>query len=273
MTGYRRRHGSEGMDTLDAGIADLRYAPEEVVEKNARLRERLLSDSSAMEDANFTAISTVDLERLFELYDNAFFSGCIQRILRIRRVEVCFRLSGRMTRAAGKTTRIQERRSTGVNRAGRKRERYEIAVSGVLLLGNFRDGKTVVTVNGIPCESRLDALQRVFEHELVHLVEMLVWGNSRCSKTRFKQLAWNLFGHSAAKHALLRPGQTAVDEHHGLCVGDRVSFLYKRKRYVGVVNRITKRATVLVESSKGVLYSDGKRYVKYYVPPSMLSKV
>jgi hypothetical protein len=34
----------------------------------------------------------------------------------------------------------------------------------------------------------------------------------------------------------------------------------------GRVNRLTKRATVLVEAPEGESFSDGHRYRKYYVP-------
>ncbi len=40
---------------------------------------------------------------------------------------------------------------------------------------------------------------------------------------------------------------------------------------IGVVNRISKRATVLVEdNTRGVRYTNGKHYSKYYVPVQML---
>lgn len=38
------------------------------------------------------------------------------------------------------------------------------------------------------------------------------------------------------------------------------------------MNRITRRATVLVEDSRGVLYADGKRYLTFYVPLPLLRK-
>jgi hypothetical protein len=39
---------------------------------------------------------------------------------------------------------------------------------------------------------------------------------------------------------------------------------------MGRVNRITKRATVLVEDPDGVKYSNGLRYRTYYVPIACL---
>ena len=38
------------------------------------------------------------------------------------------------------------------------------------------------------------------------------------------------------------------------------------RRLSGIVNRITKRATVLVEDAAGRKFNDGLRYLTYYVP-------
>jgi hypothetical protein len=42
---------------------------------------------------------------------------------------------------------------------------------------------------------------------------------------------------------------------------------------VGMVNRITRRATILVEDSRGKRFSDGRHYVKYYVPIQQLRPI
>jgi hypothetical protein len=52
-----------------------------------------------------------------------------------------------------------------------------------------------------------------------------------------------------------------------------VRFRLDGRHYTGRVNRITKRATVLVEDRSGERYSDGKRYAKFYVPLEMLEKM
>jgi hypothetical protein len=49
-----------------------------------------------------------------------------------------------------------------------------------------------------------------------------------------------------------------------------VVFLFEGRTLAGRVNRITKRATVLVEDPDGQKYSDGMRYKTYYVPISFL---
>ena len=42
-----------------------------------------------------------------------------------------------------------------------------------------------------------------------------------------------------------------------------MAFTYEGNRREGVVNRITRRATVLVEDASGELFNDGKRYAQY----------
>jgi hypothetical protein len=170
-----------------------------------------------------------------------------------------------MTSAGGKALHYPPR--------GRRRlSTYEIAVSTHLLFANFRDGHEGAEVNGCRCRDRLEALLRVFEHELVHLVELLVAGKSSCRAAPFRDLAGRLFGHTGVTHRLVTVREKALAER-GLKVGDRVAFSVDGARQAGFVNRITKRATVLVENPTGARYSDGKSYLKFYVPLARLEKL
>jgi hypothetical protein len=114
----------------------------------------------------------------------------------------------------------------------------------------------------------LDALQRIFEHELVHLVENLCWGHSDCAALRFQDVARRFFGHSSHTHNLITRRERAAAS--GIRVGSRVMFRFENRELSGRVNRITKRATVLVEDPAGAPYSDGLRYKAYYVPIRLL---
>ena len=149
--------------------------------------------------------------------------------------------------------------------------RYEIAISTTLLFQTFADVQRPVRVNGLLCQDRVEALQRVFEHELLHLLEMLIWTKSSCAAPRFKALAWSYFGHTESKHDLVTQDERATN-HFGVRRGDRVTFNFEGARRTGVVNRITRRATILVESADGVVHTDGKRYQKFYVPLALLEK-
>jgi len=60
---------------------------------------------------------------------------------------------------------------------------------------------------------------------------------------------------------------------HGLRPGEFVSFSFEGRKLVGKLNRITRRATVLVPDRNGAEYSDGQKYLKFYVPLDALAKV
>ena len=223
---------------------------------NAWTREigqELVTASSRISGPNFTAIHTDDLAFLLDAYDRRFLKGFVRR--RLAAEALVFRLSSRMTRTGGKTTR-RPRADGGAD--------YEIAISTEILFNGFADDDPRVSVAGIPCANRLEALQRIFEHEIVHLVEFLRTGDSKCGALPFQELAYRLFRHRNHTHKLITRAERAAQ--HGIRVGSRVSFSHRGKRVAGRVNRITKRATVLVEDPQGERYSDGKRYRKHYVP-------
>lgn len=254
-----------------ARLFALLYSTDEVEDRSRRIYDEMLERSPHLRAANFTRIGPDDLERLFAAYDRAFFRGRLaEMLLEDGALPMGFRLSGRLVRAAGMTTRL----TRPVRRGGRASTEYEyeITVSTTLLFGTFQGVDRRVTVGGLEVRDRLEALQRIFEHELLHLAEFLGWGKSNCRAANFRALSRRIFAHEAVYHDLVTPREQAVVAH-GIAVGDRVSFEHEGVRHVGRVNRITRRATVLVESPTGRPFSDGKRYLTFYVPLAMLNKV
>ena len=148
----------------------------------------------------------------------------------------------------------------------------QITIAVSLLYQQFKKSKSAVIVNGLKCPNRLTALQSVLEHEITHLAETLLWTRTSCKKARFKEIASSVFGHTEYVHKMLTTDRLAVLEH-GIEVGTKVSFDFKGQEYQGFVNRITKRATVLVRRTEGLLYSDGHRYKKYLVPLGELKPI
>lgn len=244
-------------------ITSRRLKPEEIHAKTEDIYNTVLHASSYMDGGNFDCIHPEDLHRLFGLYDAAFFDGGLIEL--VGEATLDFRLSKRMTRSGGHTRRrqLQDRRGNVAS------TEYEIAVSTTLLFQTFEDQHRDVFMSGIECHDRLQALQRVFEHELTHLTELLIWDDSSCAAPRFQAIAERFFGHTEHHHQLITPREQALTKY-GIKAGDVVTFRIDGQHHQGVVNRITKRATVLVEDSRGTLYSDGKRYVKFYVPVGML---
>ena len=240
--------------------------PAQEIESRARaIYREMLAESRCLKQGNFTSIETADLRRLFEKYDRAFFEGKCSGLATVNNT-LRFRLSPRMTSAAGTTTqrRSRTRQTPGAD--------YEIAISTTLLFETFNGEQRSITVSGVSCSDRLEALQRIFEHEMLHLAEMLVWDHSSCSGDRFRSIAHRMFGHLQNTHQLITPREIAHTKY-GILPGQRVKFTFEGRRYVGVVNRVTKRATVLVPDRSGERYTDGNHYLKFYIPLPMLTPI
>jgi len=228
------------------------------------VHEHLLLNSPNIRSANFDVISAADLGMLFQLTDELFFAGEIGRYVEGNFAKpLTFRLSTRMTTAGGTTTMFRPGLSD-------RETEFEIAIATTPLFGTFKF-ESRAKVGGVQCGSRLEALQRIMEHEVVHLVELLGTGDSNCQAKPFRAMVKNYFGHKESNHQLMTPSDVARKQL-GIRCGDSVTFKIDGTRRKGFVNRITKRATVLVEDPSGTEYTDGVRYAKFYVPLPMLRR-
>lgn len=225
--------------------------------KQRQIFDATVSLSRRIDGPNFTRIGQDDLQRMALQYDQLFFQS---QLLRGARLEgITFGWSSRMTKNAGKTvTHYSGGRGTG-------KRRFEIILSSTLLFQTFDDVRRPVEVTGILCRNRLEAMQRVVEHELVHLLEMLVWDDSSCSRRQFHGIANRFFGHSQHRHDLITQSERAAKKFK-VAPGSQVRFRFEGRVLTGKVNRITRRATVLVADPHGERFSDGYRYRRYYVP-------
>lgn len=249
-------------------ILTVHFDADVIAEKNQAIAAALCDRSKNIRGANFEEITGEDVATLFALYDEQYFAGWLGRMIEQNSPRpMRFRVSSRMTKAGGKTTRRPIR---GAFR--KRRYAYEIAIATRLLFLSFADAQREVRIGGVACRSRIEALQRVMEHEIIHLIELLQWGQSSCNQPRFKKLIRNIFGHTEVRHDLVTPAEDAAVKHQ-VAVGSMVRFELEGRQLSGRVNRITRRATVLVESSQGQRYSDGRRYAKYYIPVEMLQPV
>lgn len=251
--------------SLQNTIKATQFSASEARARTRAIFDAALQHSKYLDEPNFTTIHPEDLRHIAKLYDQQFFDG--QLLPLAEKTGLTFRLSQRMTKAGGTTTKRRWRRGVVPNKA-----QYEIAVSTTLLYQTFQDVKRPIMMSGIQCATRLEALQRVMEHEMVHLIELLLWDDSSCSAKRFHRIAHNFFVHTEHKHTLVTQQERAYTRF-GIRTGDVVSFLYEGKQLVGFVNRITRRATVLVRDPGGARYSNGHRYAKYYIPIEKLTRV
>ena len=149
-------------------------------ETHQAFRDDVLNCSGCIRKPNFDSFGAGDIRLIFDLYDETFFDGLLRESL--GNVPLDFRLSKRMTRAGGKTSRWKHRNS-------KTAERFEITISATLLFTSFTTNQRAVEVTGIECNNRLDALFRIMEHEIVHLAELIAWDRSSCSQQRFQSIA------------------------------------------------------------------------------------
>lgn len=252
-------------ENLLEAIDQSKTQPARLRQQRSQINRQLLSRSEVLKNSDFKRIATQDLQLLFQLIDEEYFRGQCAKTMHDSKSELTFRLSKRMTSCGGTTTMEYAKRKQA------EVKKFEIAVATTLLFDTFRIRKSA-KVGGVNCHSPLDALTRIMEHEIVHLIELLLWSDSNCSGKRFQQISWRRFGHLEPNHQLLTPADVAKATF-GIRAGDQVSFRFDGAKHVGWVNRITKRATVLVTNPKGTLYNDGKRYLKFYVPVSQLKKL
>jgi len=245
-------------------LVKIQYTPREISKKRADIRQVLISRSPYLSGGEISRIANSDMEMLFQLYDNVFLKGYFQKYFpgKLR-----FALSTRMTRNAGKTNYL---RNLAALRP--EQEEYEIRI-GIDFFFNYNKLRRNKTVNGINTKDALEALQLVFEHELVHLIELHCCRESSCRKERFKTIAKQLFGHTDSYHQLPTEKEIAGVKF-GFRVGNQVCFTHGGREYRGIIYRINKRATVMVPDGEGA-YQDqqGQRYSKWYVSLTALKKI
>lgn len=273
------RELSESRVKLDSqsvatAITQVRLSVEEIHLRQRRIHAEMLELSRSMDKPNFTKIDSDDLRRMTMLYDREFFDS--QLLSLIGRDRLRFGFSSRMTRVAGKlVTHYSTRRKRVFPWTKPKTvddRKFEMILSSTLLFQAFHDVDRPIVVTGLRCRDRLEAMQRVCEHELVHLLEMFLWNDSSCSGPRFQGVAHRYFGHTEHRHDLITQSERAA-RNFDIRVGSVVRFRREGKWVDGWVNRITRRATVLVVDARGERFTDGQRYIRFYVPLEKLELV
>lgn len=247
------------MDAFSPGKA---HSDEQLAELDRNVLAQIARTAPNLGQPTFTQINIADLEAVFRAIDACYHAGAISRACQKPGVTLGFRLSGRMTHTGG-TTAIRIARKTG-------QRSYVITLAPRVIHDSFSAVHSA-TVCGLVCHDMREALLRVMQHEMIHLVEFLVWGGSSCSRPRFRNLVHRCYGHTESKHRMLSPAQRARVVH-AIGPGDQVNFEFQGCVLTGQVNRISRRATVLVPDPAGERFSDGGRYRRYYVPLAILRK-
>ena len=149
-----------------------------------------------------------DLAQLFALYDETFFEGALRKRVHSKGSVFKIKPSKKLTRTAGLCAYDPGQR--------KHRCEYWIEISINVLNKTFHESEAHDS-GGVLCHSRIECMQLVLEHEMIHLLTYL-WEAcdakptlTRTGKTVapdahdpiFKQLVKNIFGQTRVQHSLL----------------------------------------------------------------------
>ena len=225
---------------------------EDIAYKRAAILAKLLTIDEGFGQIPVQSISQESLCYLFHTYNHSFLAGCLERM------PIQVTLSSRLTSSAGKF--IFARGAFG------RIKQAEIRMSSDYLL---RLDHGPFELNGLVVATPQEAFLLVFEHELCHAIETMLYGKTGHT-ARFLSLANGLFGHTGTRHKLPTRKQEAAQ--NGLLIGMNVSFFYKDQEMHGIITYIGKMATVMVPSSDGEYRDEyGRKYTKYRVPLSKIT--
>lgn len=188
-----------------------------------------------------------DLKFLFHLYDYFYFSELMSK-----HIKISLTYSNRLTKSAG------------LVKYSLYTQKAEIIFSIPLIFIAYLNDSTGHQVNGVFCKTPVEALMRVMEHELTHLIEYVLFKKSSCSNPQFLKICYNLFGHTESKH-MIGINSESNRVKYSFKKGETVSFLFNGTKYHGILNRITKRATVIVNDNNSIR--------KFYVPVNLLKRI
>lgn len=244
-------------------LANICYGELYINTSRNSLRQEFIETSSNIKSGVIERISEEDLKKLFYLYNKYFFENYfIDKF----KGTITFSLSKRMSKSAGITTALKSNWTIP-----EEKKKYEIKI-GVNFLFQYYELSREKTVAGIRTEDSLHALLITFEHELIHLIEFYLFGNSSCKRRRFKTMAENFFGHKGVYHSLITNSEI-LSNNYGLKIGDKISFVNKNKIKYGYIYKIDRRATIYFLDRKGTyIDSKGNRYSKAHISLELLKK-
>ena len=187
------------------------------------------------------------LDDMFKYYDYYYFGNMIQYALNKTEGQIKFEFSDKMTSTGGTCSR------TGICI-------YKIKISRKKLDEINTTNVNDMAVNGIIPRDKVDALQLIFEHELIHAVLSIFVNEISGHGQLFKDIARNLFGHTKTTHTIgTKNKQTAIFNKSNLKVGQQIAFMMKKEKIYGNILKLNpKRAKI--STAKGV----------YSVPYDML---
>lgn len=195
---------------------------------------------------NASSFNELDLYNLYDLYNKYFFNSVLPRIT--------LQISGNLTKTAGKCQTI----------SNEKQCQYTIFISKPIFANLNLKEKQSTKSGGIECYSRLECLQLVLEHEMIHLAIRITYPDAKQRDRTiykshgllFKDLVYAYFGQTKTTHQIGQIYEANSIENNDfvseekIVIGSPVSFLSKSVLKKGIVTDIFPVNTI-------VLFLDG----------------
>lgn len=185
----------------------------------------------------------IDLSELKDLYDKYFFANRIQKLLGKTNSTLNFVFSS-YTKTGGSCSK--------------KGSDYIIKIPIVLFQNLFQKGEKNLLVNGILCANKLECLQIVFEHELIHLLMFLYYYDNKPSYGQptdtfnshgelFRSMTYMYFCHTDHKHSLFNGEASDKIKKEDIILGLRIKYQSKDgNEYHGNVSKINPKSAKIV---------------------------
>ena len=184
-------------------------------------------------------INTHHIKRTFQILDKIYFNNNITKFIKESKSNIKFNATSKLTKTAG-----YAKWKYYLDRYGNvSYGNFEIEISKPIINNIFLEKKIKsLKINGLHCFDRLECYINLFQHEIVHLLIAIF-----CTKdgygmgghtVMFRNIAFNLFGHTEYKHFLLAGDSIKMEEKEKINkskidIGDIVeSIEYKKKGFV-----------------------------------------
>jgi|TARA_B100000524_G_scaffold345916_1_gene245278 hypothetical protein len=164
----------------------------------------------------------------FIILDKVYFNYNISKFIKKTNSRISWKATSKLTKTAG----FCKYKYFSDNYGNFDYGIYEINISKKII-DNIFDNKKIksLKINGLHCKDRLECLINLYQHEITHLLIAIFCtkdGIGMGGHTRmFKNLAYNLFGHTEYKHFLLDGDSLKTEEEiktnkTNLEIGDKI---------------------------------------------------
>jgi hypothetical protein len=194
-----------------------------------------------------------DIEEIFKIIDDVFFSKQIEKILKSKGVELKFDINSKFTSIAGYCKQINSKK-------------YILSFSAPIMKKLFSKDEKRYEIGGLQCSYTTECIYHVICHELIHLIVFIECPEMTTSKRGhngiFKKMIKNIFGHTTCHHMLHEDIDTRESRttrafeavKTKFKVGDTLATKAGKRTFRGQIMSIGSKRVKILTSDKKIFY-------------------